>query len=313
MNNPKVSIIVPVYNVEQYLPRCIDSILTQTFTDFELLLIDDGSHDKSGKICDEYAEKDSRIRVFHKENGGVSSARNIGLYNAQGEWIAFIDSDDWVGDKWLNGFVSSDLSADLIIQGFYAKNWPYSKTTEEINVSLKEYLFKNEDIVECINYLHMSHNVGFLWCRFFKKRIIDDFNIQFNENFPLREDQEFIFHYMTKIDSVKTLAISEYHYDCPHYSAKYRGIPFKLEMNITLAILNHINKITPLRNTSVHIESANRISSSILSKMKRDLNLDMLQSYGFIFCTICKELKHSELSVKSKILLCLNKFIRFHE
>ena len=96
MNNPKVSVIVPVYNVEKLLQRCIDSILAQTFTDFELLLIDDGSKDKSGEICDEYAAKDSRIRVFHKQNGGVSTARNLGIDKAQGEWIYFVDSDDIV-------------------------------------------------------------------------------------------------------------------------------------------------------------------------------------------------------------------------
>lgn len=93
---PIISVIVPVYNAEKYLHRCIDSILAQTFTNFELLLINDGSKDNSGKICDEYAVKDQRIRVFHKENGGVSSARNIGLDNAQGRWIAFADSDDWI-------------------------------------------------------------------------------------------------------------------------------------------------------------------------------------------------------------------------
>ena len=81
----KISVIVPVYNTVHYLPRCIDSILSQSFTDFELLLIDDGSIDGSGQICDAYAEKDNRIRVFHKENGGVSSARNVGLDNAKGE------------------------------------------------------------------------------------------------------------------------------------------------------------------------------------------------------------------------------------
>ena len=93
---PKISVIVPVYNTGQYLPRCIDSILSQTFTDFELLLIDDGSTDNSGMICDEYAAKDSRIRVFHKENGGVSSARNFGLAQASGEYIGWVDSDDWI-------------------------------------------------------------------------------------------------------------------------------------------------------------------------------------------------------------------------
>ncbi len=94
--NPKISVIVPVYNVEKYLRRCIDSILSQTFSDFELLLIDDGSKDKSGDICDEYVAKDVRIKVFHKANAGVSSARNLGLDKAKGEFIFFVDSDDFL-------------------------------------------------------------------------------------------------------------------------------------------------------------------------------------------------------------------------
>ena len=97
MSNPKISVIIPVYNAESTLRRCVDSVLAQTFPDFECLLINDGSEDKSGEICDEYAIRDSRVRVFHKGNGGVSSARNVGLDNATGEWIAFVDSDDWVG------------------------------------------------------------------------------------------------------------------------------------------------------------------------------------------------------------------------
>ena len=102
MNNKKVSIIVPVYNVEKYLQRCIESILTQTETDFELLLIDDGSKDKSGLICDEYAQKDKRVNVIHKENGGVSSARNLGIEKANGEWMCFIDADDYVRQDFLS-------------------------------------------------------------------------------------------------------------------------------------------------------------------------------------------------------------------
>ena len=93
---PKISIIVPVYNVEEYIHRCIDSILAQTFTDFELILVNDGSPDQCGKICDEYAENDSRIKVIHKKNGGLSDARNAGLEIAQGEYIGFVDSDDYI-------------------------------------------------------------------------------------------------------------------------------------------------------------------------------------------------------------------------
>ena len=96
MKQPKISIIVPVYNAEKYLRHCLDSILNQSFQDFELLLVDDGSKDRSGKICDEYAEKDKRVSVWHQENQGVSVARNVGLEHAQGEWIYFPDSDDIV-------------------------------------------------------------------------------------------------------------------------------------------------------------------------------------------------------------------------
>ncbi|MBR2528248.1 MAG: glycosyltransferase family 2 protein [Blautia sp.] len=96
-----ISIIVPVYNVEKYLSRCITSILAQTYEDFELILVDDGSTDSSGRICDEYEEKDSRIRVFHKENGGLSDARNFGLARMNGDYFCFVDSDDYVGINYL--------------------------------------------------------------------------------------------------------------------------------------------------------------------------------------------------------------------
>ena len=99
--NPEISIIIPVYKAEKYLRRCLDSVLSQTLSNWECILVDDGSPDQSGAICDEYAAKDSRFRVIHKPNGGVSSARNEGLDTAKGEFICFIDSDDWVGPKYL--------------------------------------------------------------------------------------------------------------------------------------------------------------------------------------------------------------------
>lgn len=96
MNNPLISVIVPVYNVEKYLPRCVDSIWGQTYTNLEIILVDDGSPDSCGRICDEYAAKDNRIKVIHKKNGGLSDARNAGIDIAQGEYITFVDSDDWI-------------------------------------------------------------------------------------------------------------------------------------------------------------------------------------------------------------------------
>ena len=110
------SIIVPVYNVEKYLSECIDSILCQTFADFELILVDDGSRDKSGAICDEYAQKDDRIKVIHKENGGQSDARNIGTATSAGEYIIYIDSDDYIcGNNFLQEIYDKSKSgADII-------------------------------------------------------------------------------------------------------------------------------------------------------------------------------------------------------
>lgn len=96
MSNPFLTVIVPVYNVEPYLVRCLDSILAQTFTDFEVILVDDGSTDGSGALCDSYAEKDARFHCFHKENGGLVSARQAGFGHAKGEYVAFVDSDDWI-------------------------------------------------------------------------------------------------------------------------------------------------------------------------------------------------------------------------
>lgn len=116
LKNALVSVIVPVYQVEKYLPRCIDSILAQSYPHFELILVDDGSPDRCGAICDAYAEKDSRIQVIHQENAKLSAARNAGLNAARGEWIALVDSDDWLHKDYLRVLLSGALEdTDLVI------------------------------------------------------------------------------------------------------------------------------------------------------------------------------------------------------
>lgn len=121
MSNPEISVIVPIYKVEKYLPHCIDSIMNQTFTDLEIILVDDGSPDNCGKICDEYAAKDSRIRVIHKENGGLSDARNAGISIAKGKYVGFVDSDDFIESQMyevLYNMIIRDCS-DIAICGVY--------------------------------------------------------------------------------------------------------------------------------------------------------------------------------------------------
>ena len=135
MNNPKVSIIVPCYKVEQYLPTCIESVLHQSYENWELILVDDGSPDKCGEICDEYAEKDHRIRVVHKQNSGVAAARNVAIDLVEGEYTSFLDGDDFLHEDYIKDLIELSLKyrADIVQCGFIQGNkteFPqYSKQT----------------------------------------------------------------------------------------------------------------------------------------------------------------------------------------
>jgi len=142
--SPKISVIVPVYNVEKYLSRCVESIIHQTYEDLEIILVDDGSTDRSGELCDEYEKRDGRIRVIHKENGGISSARNIGLQYATGEYIGFVDSDDYIDPEMYMTLFDRIISesADIAICGIsnsYAGN-EFIKDNSEENLRVMDNL-----------------------------------------------------------------------------------------------------------------------------------------------------------------------------
>lgn len=209
MNKPKISVIVPVYNVEKYLSRCINSILDQTFSDFELLLIDDGSKDKSGEICDEYAERDNRIKVFHKENGGVSSARNVGLDNAKGEWICFCDSDDWVENQFLYEFKNMMHKGDLLSQGFHSLKW---KNGGDKNIFEVSGIYDSTSYFPFLLHLYKTGQLGYIWCKAFKREIIDEHNIRFDTKVYLREDLLFVLEYCIYAHSVNNSEACFYQY-----------------------------------------------------------------------------------------------------
>lgn len=236
MNKPIISIIVPVYNVEKYLPRCIDSILAQTFTDFELLLIDDGSIDNSGNICDDYAKKDNRIRVFHKQNGGVSSARNLGLDNAKGEWITFVDSDDLIDNETLNDYLR--YNADLICQGLKQIN-AMDNSIED----LKKYDFLEASVSDHISYalyiMFINGSFGYIWNKLFKHRILKDHNIRFIEGISIREDEIFVFKYCQYIKSIVLLPTINYNY--VHYQNSLMRRKYINPIELTNAIEKSYN------------------------------------------------------------------------
>jgi len=115
----KISIVIPVYNVEPYIRKCLDSVTCQTYDNLEILLVNDGSADKCGKICDEYASLDSRIRVFHKENGGLSSALNVGLSNFTGDYVGFVDSDDWIEAVMFETLLGGICGVDIAVCSYF--------------------------------------------------------------------------------------------------------------------------------------------------------------------------------------------------
>ena len=202
----KISIIVPVYNAEKYLPRCLDSILAQTFADFELLLIDDGSKDRSGTICDEYAQKDCRIRVFHKNNGGVSTARNLGIDKAKGEWVAFIDSDDYVSPTYLTNFVKHiACEKQIILTGYDIVGQGKPRKLENKNLTGKDF------VIHLIKSKVIFHSQP--WAKLFNLKVINDNGIRFPLDVNLGEDAIFNLKYYCQIDRFTQSATIDYHYE----------------------------------------------------------------------------------------------------
>ena len=216
--SPKVSVIVPVYKVEKYLPECIESVLAQTFPDFELLLVDDGSPDNSGKICDDYAARDPRIRVFHKENGGVSSARNLGLDNARGEWIAFVDSDDTVGEKYLE-HLWAQVRENAMLDFVFCRLWLDSNgVLREVPQHATGTLSSAAVLVSLLS----GELNGGPYCKFFRSRIIADSRLRFCEEISIFEDLLFLVQYAKRIRAGRGVDAVLYRYIQHDGSAMHR-------------------------------------------------------------------------------------------
>lgn len=188
----KVSIIVPVYNTEAYLPACIDCILGQSFTDFELLLVDDGSTDGSGVLCDAYQAKDSRVRVFHQQNGGVSAARNHGVGEAQGDWVCYVDSDDEVKPDYLKVMVEAICSDRCLVMGNLSDDRMSGNLKEDITLHGKEmvrYLLDS-------SALFLSGPVA----KLFNRQLLMEHNICFPVGIHYGEDMVYLFRYLNVIE-----------------------------------------------------------------------------------------------------------------
>ncbi|MGN0231004.1 MAG: glycosyltransferase family 2 protein [Muribaculaceae bacterium] len=228
---PKISVIVPVYNAEQWLERCIDSIVAQTYTDWELLLVDDGSADRSGDICDRYAAADPRIRAFHKPNGGVSSARNLGLDNASGEWITFVDADDYIEPRFLESF-TGNLDTDLIIGGATILNISNGcKASELAKLPIGKVSNIKEFLEKFLNHPLLSGP----WGKLFRTDIIKNNSIRFNTSLRLGEDQYFIWGFIKQLSEIYVLSNGKID-NCNYAYIEPESYTRKYEMSVKDAI-----------------------------------------------------------------------------
>ena len=234
---PKISIVVPVYKAEAYLRRCIDSLLNQYYQDYEVLLIDDGSPDKSGEICEEYARLNNKIRVFHKKNGGVSSARNLGIFHAKGEWITFVDSDDCVGESFLGDFGLNKFDSDIYIQGYQVERGGSLIERHAFSVGKISILSFNECFIQGERANILNSPV----CKLFKIDIIKKYSLSFDINLSYGEDHIFVLSYLCRIRLITVSPASTYVYvHHKNESLTRRVIPFQ-------EILSYARKVNQLQ------------------------------------------------------------------
>ena len=227
--NPKISIIVPIYNVEKYLEKCISSLLNQTFSNFELILVNDGSPDNCGNICDSFKEKDSRIKVLHLENGGVCRARNKGMEIASGDFYAFVDSDDWVEENYIKDFAEHIVDDETVIiqNAIRDKN----DTCDSNFFGFEDESFILEEdfatmITKNIYYLPQ----GFPWNKLYSRKIIEANNLKFDPAIKLGDDEKWNFEYFRYAKKVVFVSRAYYHYQYNPTSISNQARPFEREL-----------------------------------------------------------------------------------
>lgn len=303
-DNELISVIIPVYNVEKYLNKCIDSIVNQTYKNLEIILVDDGSLDKSSQLCDEWAKRDNRINVIHKVNGGVSSARNYGLEISKGEYISFVDSDDWV-DKNTYQELLCHIKKDIDFVSFGVLE-EYDTETYQILNSNNYQIYKQKQI---FNHILDDNSVaGYVCNKLFKRSIIG--NEKFDETLMSCEDIDFCTRISVMCNSIIHVDAKFYHYRRRNDSmtGEYKYNPYKLSVltayeNIMPIFFKYdVNDYYKLERNYLKI-ALNIKGRMVVSKVKDDLVLtrlnDIINKY---FAKVVMDSNNS-IIVKANIVL----------
>ena len=234
MTQDLISVIVPIYNVEDYIRQCFDSLLNQTYQNFEVLMINDGSPDNSGSICQEYADRDSRFRYFEKENGGVSSARNLGIERSGGAYITFVDPDDWLDVTYLEILYTNLKKYDADVSVSTYKRFDMDKNCwyfHAYNRSNSIEIYTNKELLESLPFLAtIDYSFFFSFVKLVDKKLLA--SIRFNENTMLAEDMEFWYKVYLKVNKVVFVNRDTYTYRIHSTSAANNLTVEKLKSSV---------------------------------------------------------------------------------
>lgn len=250
--SPLISVIVPVYNASNMLHRCMGSLLVQSFKDFEIIAVNDGSTDKSWDILQHYAKLDNRVCIINKSNGGVSSARNAALEEAKGKWIAFCDSDDFVEREWLENFITINTEVDLVLQGIIYEHNSNKSSLRLLEGNSGTTLESKRNLIASL----ISKGVfGYLGTKLFKNSIITGHNIRFNTTSHFREDEEFFSTYLLYVKTWQSSDKAAYHYILPDCSKSYKGNSYQSLIPIFKNLDAVFDKQYPAAIADIHAEN----------------------------------------------------------
>jgi glycosyltransferase involved in cell wall biosynthesis len=264
-DKPMISIVVPVYKAEPYLRRCVDSILAQNFTDFELILVDDGSPDKSGIICDEYAQKDTRVRIIHKKNGGVSSARNAGIEVARGDWLCFVDSDDYLEKEYLSDFrINQDCQSDLYMQGY--------KVFDSLSNKQEVHAFQTDEfkgVLEVLAEAEDNYIINSPCFKLFLRRIVVENSIRFDPKVSYGEDHLFSLSYYVYVKSCsKSTAVGYVNMRNGNESLTRRSVPLQ-EMMYYITEMRRLHELIIKMNSDIDKSIEPAINNRFVKNIKK--------------------------------------------
>lgn len=307
-----ISVIVPVYKVEKYIDRCVGSLIGQTYKNIEIILIDDGSPDNSGKICDEYAKKDNRIKVIHKKNEGVSRARNEGLKIASGEYIAFVDSDDWIERNMYEEMIACAKEKDVDIVRCEQVLEYADKSVKDKNVLMDNSVIDVQSDKSYFINLILEHDVMPSFTLFLmRKEKVDDIQLKFSDDLIIGEDLLFIFTLLCNVKSMYICKRYFYHYNINEQSSINSIDRSDQNAKNLLVLYNKINTLLECNDISLTRETSNytfyRIYRRIADVTAHKKNKTMIQNFlnTGTFIHILENVDKEKLSIFGKIFLKL--------